>query len=54
MKNITTNQKYTTIRITTETHDLLADQGNMKDSYDTVIKRLIENQRAKENPYVPK
>jgi predicted CopG family antitoxin len=35
---------YKTIRISTETHDLLARQGDLKDSFDSVIKKLIRNQ----------
>jgi|RhiMethySRZTD1v2_1073278.scaffolds.fasta_scaffold980896_1 predicted CopG family antitoxin len=33
---------YKTIRISTETHDLLARQGDLKDSFDTVIKKLLQ------------
>jgi predicted CopG family antitoxin len=35
---------YKTIRITAETHDLLARQGDLKDSFDTVIKKLLQKQ----------
>jgi predicted CopG family antitoxin len=38
---------YKTIRISTETHDLLAKQGDLKDSFDTVIKKLIIRQKEK-------
>ena len=31
---------YKTIRISAETHDLLARQGDLKDSFDTVIKKM--------------
>jgi hypothetical protein len=41
---------YKTIRITAETHDLLARQGDLKDSFDTVIKKLLlkEKETSKE------
>jgi len=35
------NPKYTTIQITRETRDLLANSGTMNDNYDTVIRKLI-------------
>ena len=35
---------YKTIRISAETHNLLARQGDLKDSFDTVIKKLIQKQ----------
>jgi predicted CopG family antitoxin len=38
---------YKTIRISAETHDLLARQGDLKDSFDTVIKKLIIRQKEK-------
>jgi|GEM_PF-2105402 len=37
---------YKTIRISAETHDLLARQGDLKDSFDTVIKKLIQKQEG--------
>ena len=38
------SSSYKTIRISTETHDLLARQGDLKDSFDTVIKKLLQKQ----------
>lgn len=48
------NNQYKTIRITKETHNLLASKGTLHDSYDTVIQKLIKNQRVQENLYDPK
>jgi predicted CopG family antitoxin len=39
---------YKTIRISIETHDLLARQGDLKDSFDTVIKKLLLNEKEEE------
>ena len=36
--------KYKNIRISEETYQELADQGNLQDSFDSVIKKLIVNQ----------
>lgn len=33
--------KYTTIRVSKETHELLLGQGTVADSLDSVIKKLI-------------
>ena len=41
IKKITSNQKYTTIRITKETHNLLANRGTMNDDFDSVIRKLL-------------
>jgi predicted CopG family antitoxin len=40
---------YKTIRISAETHDLLARQGDLKDSFDTVIKKLLQEKEYKIN-----
>jgi predicted CopG family antitoxin len=40
---------YKTIRISSETHDLLARQGDLKDSFDTVIRKLIIRQKEDNN-----
>lgn len=37
---------YKTIRISAETHDLLAREGDLRDSFDTVIKKLISKQKS--------
>jgi predicted DNA-binding transcriptional regulator len=33
--------KYTTIRVSKETHELLLNQGTVRDSLDSVIQKLI-------------
>jgi hypothetical protein len=37
--------KYTTIRVSKETHTLLLDQGTVADSLDSVIRKLILKQK---------
>lgn len=37
---------YKTIRISAETHDLLARQGDLKDSFDTVIRKLLQEKEV--------
>ena len=36
--------RYTTIRVSKETHSLLLNEGTVADSIDSVIKKLIVNQ----------
>lgn len=45
----TTTTNTITIRISKETYDRLARMGNLHDSFDSVIKRLIENFTIKNN-----
>jgi predicted CopG family antitoxin len=35
-----------TIRISKETYEKLANQGNLQDSFDSVISRLIDKQKV--------
>ena len=39
--------KYKNIRISEETYQELADQGNLQDSFDKVIKKLIIKEKEK-------
>ena len=41
------SSKYTSIRVTRETHNLLLTQGTVADSLDSVIKKLVLNQPTK-------
>jgi predicted CopG family antitoxin len=38
-----------TIRVSEETYQELANQGNLRDSFDSVIQKLIHNQKGLEN-----
>lgn len=41
--------KYKMLRVSKETHELLATQGNLSDSFDSVINKLIKkNQQGLE------
>lgn len=45
MRNTTTtdpNKTFKTIRLTKETYNRVAELGDLKDSFDTVIRKLIE------------
>ncbi|MEZ5388293.1 MAG: hypothetical protein R2680_00340 [Nitrososphaeraceae archaeon] len=37
---------YKLIRVSKETHDKLASKGNLHDSFDSVIKKLLEQKEA--------
>jgi predicted CopG family antitoxin len=41
--------KYKNIRISDETYQELANQGNLQDSFDSVIKKLIIRQKEKDD-----
>jgi hypothetical protein len=48
MANSEKGLKSMQVRVSRETYQKLSDQGNLQDTFDTVIKRLLERQKEEE------